>query len=306
MGNGRIDSPIGRRDQGGRSASAVTVISTSLVIYGILQVGICNAQNIIGCLPCSHQFLTSSYFHNHSSLLDSEFHDFLVKSIDSSSLCKGLHYNSDEIIISDLNRLLIGEGSHRQLVSKLRFTLHLDALKRLDARFCEAIIVERLPNGVFADPFELQHLVERRAFLAADVFGDTNLELPSALSNRSIVEVHSAIACDAETNRCEAVVRLPLHARYPPLNSNGYVEVVIGRPDIFLRCRPEEVQNETCSWGVRNLDSVTKSVVWRIPCGNEAHTGIVSSVTFVSALLCSLAIVFSAIRFSTNDDAKRF
>ncbi|CAN6343974.1 unnamed protein product [Urochloa humidicola] len=72
---------------------------------------------------------------------------------DSGELCKGL--------TDDIEALTLSE-SHRQL----------------------------LPNGVFAGPFELQHFVERKVFLDMAVFGDTNLELPSALSNRSAVEIH--------------------------------------------------------------------------------------------------------------------
>ena len=52
-------------------------------------------------------------------------------------------------------------------------------------------------------------------FSAAAVFGDTNLELPSALSNRSIVEVHMDIGSHITLKSSESVVQVPLHARYP-------------------------------------------------------------------------------------------
>ncbi|KAI3905058.1 hypothetical protein MKX01_017304, partial [Papaver californicum] len=75
--------------------------------------------------------------------------------------------------------------------SSLRVSIQPDTnVSELPAHFCEAVVIERLPSGVFADPFELQHLVQRGVFLDAAVFGDTNLELPPALSNRSVVEVH--------------------------------------------------------------------------------------------------------------------
>jgi len=107
-----------------------------------------------------------------------------------------------------------GEGSHRHVVSTLTFVNQSDGKKWLDSHSCEAVIIERLPIGVFADPFELQHLVHHRAFLDAAVFGDSNLELPSALSNRSIVEIHMDIRNDLLENH-ETVIQLPLHARYP-------------------------------------------------------------------------------------------
>jgi len=89
-----------------------------------------------------------------------------------------------------------------------------------------------------------------------------------------------------------------------PLNAHGYAQVIIGKPDLFLRCRPKDLQTESCSWAVGYLNSGTNNVMWRIPCGDEALARIVSSVTFVSALICSLLIVFSAICFSKNDKIK--
>jgi phosphatidylinositol glycan class X len=51
-------------------------------------------------------------------------------------------------------------------------------------------------------------------FLDVAVFGDTNLELPSALSNRSAVEIHFDLK-PSKSMDCNLVVELPLHARYP-------------------------------------------------------------------------------------------
>ena len=54
-------------------------------------------------------------------------------------------------------------------------------------------------------------------FTKVAVFGDTNLELPSFRSNRSVVEVHmdagSNILSD-QNNGLEMNIQLPLHARY--------------------------------------------------------------------------------------------
>ena len=55
-----------------------------------------------------------------------------------------------------LHRNLIGEGSHRRLSSSVRLEI------QVSAQSCQAIVIERLPSGVFADPFELQHLVQRK------------------------------------------------------------------------------------------------------------------------------------------------
>lgn len=48
------------------------------------------------------------------------------------------------------------------------------------------------------------------------VFGDTNLESPSFISNRSVVEVHMDVSpvLSRSKNELDVVVELPLHARY--------------------------------------------------------------------------------------------
>lgn len=51
-------------------------------------------------------------------------------------------------------------------------------------------------------------------FVDVAVFGDTNLELPTALSNRSSVEIHFDLRLIISTD-CNLEIDLPLHARYP-------------------------------------------------------------------------------------------
>ncbi|XP_038981930.1 uncharacterized protein LOC103723332 isoform X5 [Phoenix dactylifera] len=204
--------------------------------------------SIFGYLPCSQAYLASSYFDRRNSLLESDFHDFLAQEFGTGDLCRGLANDMNVLGLADLHRHLSGEGSHRHVVSTLTFVNQSDA------------------------------------FLDAAVFGDSNLELPSALSNRSIVEIHMDIRNDLLENH-ETVIQLPLHARYPPLDSSGYARIEIGRPDLFIRCRPKQLQPESCSWTLKNLGAgYAKNVMWQVPCGNEAHTGIVSSITFATAL----------------------
>ncbi|XP_038981917.1 uncharacterized protein LOC103721745 isoform X9 [Phoenix dactylifera] len=204
---------------------------------------------IFGCLPCSQAYLASSYFDHRNSLLELDFHDFLAQEFGTGDLCRGLANDMNVLGLADLHRHLSGEGSHRHVVSTLTFVNQSDA------------------------------------FLDAAVFGDSNLELPSALSNRSIVEIHMDIRNDLLENY-ETVIQLPLHARYPPLDSSGYARIEIGRPDLFIRCRPKQLQPESCSWTLKILGAgYAKNVMWQVPCGNEAHTGIVSSITFATALM---------------------
>ncbi|KAJ8544067.1 hypothetical protein K7X08_025685 [Anisodus acutangulus] len=151
----------------------------------------------------------------------------------------------------------------------------ISQLKRSSSPFqspksCEVIIVERLPSGVFADPFELQHLVQRGVFRDAAVFGDTNLELPSFLSNRSLVE---------------------------PLG-HGFSRVEFASPDLFLRCNVEGKHVTSCLFPLdkQNAKPNDGHPVWEVPCGNREHTEIVSAFTFISAVVSALLIIVASLR----------
>ncbi|KAF8380735.1 hypothetical protein HHK36_028225 [Tetracentron sinense] len=122
-------------------------------------------------------------FEKHGSLLESDFQKSLEHELPLDS-CKGSPDNLNPVLkLSVLQRRLIGEGAHQRLFSSFKFNVQLEALSELHTHFCEAVMIERLPSGIFADPFELRHLVQHGVFIDAAVFGDTNLELPSALSN---------------------------------------------------------------------------------------------------------------------------
>ncbi|KAI3980020.1 hypothetical protein MKX01_042674 [Papaver californicum] len=202
---------------------------------------------------------------------------------------------------------LIGEGSHRRLFSSLKVSVQPHTtISELPEHFCEAVVIERLPSGVFADPFELQHLVQRGVFVNAAVFGDTNLELPSALSNRSVVEVHMDIGhniLSKHIDELEINLELPLHARYPPLDGSGYSNVKMGTPDLFIRCTTERnAVCERCLW-VKTADHIKSpadALFWRIPSGNKAPSQVVSYVTFTAAFLSTMLIVLAAIYYSPN------
>ncbi|KAJ4792528.1 Phosphatidylinositol-glycan biosynthesis class X protein [Rhynchospora pubera] len=269
----------------------------SLVIYlcSITVLVLCNHglatvvdednQRTSACIPCSATYLAA----------DPNYPNMLSNIFVSTESCESSLSVVKVIKISNLHRSLEGEGSHRHLISKLK-TIESDSSSTyLDRYNCELVIIETL-NGVFADPFELQRLVNRKVYLDAAVFGDTNLELPAALSNSSFVEIHMDLASSSKANH-ELVVQLPLHVRYPPLDGSAYSNIEISRPDLYIRCRKRNIDKD-CQWGVsiRELGP-TEKVKWRIPCGDDAHSTIVSSVTFLSALVCALSIVFASILY---------
>lgn len=86
-----------------------------------------------------------------------------------------------------------------------------------------------------------------------------------------------------------------------PLNESGYSTVKFGAPDILLRCSTKEnVKNHSCFFKIINDDANLNGadIVWKIPSGRKAHTELVSVFTFISALLSTLLIVCTSLRYS--------
>ncbi|KAL6348629.1 hypothetical protein AAG906_016155 [Vitis piasezkii] len=200
--------------------------------------------------PYFEKHITKSYFDKYDSLLDSDFLDFISHELFPGS-CELLLDNLNLVLrLSVQQRSLIGDGSHRHLSSSFRFNIQSELIAELPIHFCEAIIIEKLPYGIFADPFELQHLLQRGVFMDAAVFGDTNLELPSVHSNRSLVEVHTDVDLNTFSRHKDGLeinIDLPLHIRYPPLEESGYSNIELGAPDLFMRCSIEaKSHNQSC------------------------------------------------------------
>ena len=103
----------------------------------------------------------TTYFERYESLLGSNFQDFVTRELHSCLCDKLLEDKRLVIRQSVLQRHLIGEGSHRRLSSAIRLDIDPKLVSKLSNKYCEVIFVERLPLGVFADPFELQHLLQR-------------------------------------------------------------------------------------------------------------------------------------------------
>lgn len=110
----------------------------------------------------ARKYIMGSYFDKYESLHDSSFEDFMAHE-HSFSLCEVFPDNRNlDARLSVLQLSLVGEGSHRHLASSVRLQIEAESIPKLPAHSCEVIIIQRLPLGVFADPFELQHLQERK------------------------------------------------------------------------------------------------------------------------------------------------
>ncbi|XP_057480343.1 uncharacterized protein LOC130767482 isoform X2 [Actinidia eriantha] len=246
------------------------------------------------------KYITELYFKKHDSLLDSDFKSFIANELALGSC--GVLQDKLNIAprLSVLQRYLIGEGSHRRISSSIRLSIQPESTPELPRPLCKIIILARLPSGIFADPFELQQLLQRGVFTDTVVFGDTNLELPSIVSNRSVVEVHVDVGgpniLSEDGNGLELNIELPLH----PLGELGFSRVEFGEPDLFMHCSiEEEAHNQSCLFvQTGSGDESRTDIVWEVPCGIEEHSGVVSVVTFVSAAVSALFIVLAAIHYS--------
>ncbi|KAI8546897.1 hypothetical protein RHMOL_Rhmol07G0155100 [Rhododendron molle] len=290
----------------------VGILLTSLAILGSCmqtflvssKEGKCDTNSDVQPFPKLQKFITEPYFKKRDSLLDSDFRSFISNKLPLDS-CAILQDKLNFMPrLSVLKRYLIGEGSHRHLLSSIGLSIEPESVAELPRNLCKVISIERLPCGVFADPFELQHLLQRGVLRDAAVFGDTNLELPSSVSNCSVVEIHVDVSHNLFSGHMDGVeinIELPLHARYPPLGELAFSRVEFGGPNIFVQCNIEgKSHNHSCLF-ILTGDSAGESqtgIAWDIPCGIKEHNGIVSVVTFVSAVVSALFIVLATVCYS--------
>ncbi|VFQ73161.1 unnamed protein product [Cuscuta campestris] len=243
------------------------------------------------------KYISQSYFEKHDTLTDSAFEHFVAHEVVYGS-CELAKEGEVGLKIMSLDQKLIGEGSHRRLLLSIRLKILLECNSKYQ---CEAIIIERLPSGLFGDSFELERLAQRGAFKEAGVFGDTNLELPSFRSNRSLIEVHFDMGSkllSTHEGEIEFKVELPLHARYQPLG-HGFSRVMFGPPDLFVRYSTERKVGEKCLFPLdyHTAEPEEVDLVWEIPCGDKDHTEIISAITFISAILSALLIIYVSVYY---------
>ena len=102
-----------------------------------------------------------SYYEKYKSLDDSDYKDFTAQQL-PFAFCDVQPENPNIVLrLLAFERKLIGEGSHRHLSSSIRISVQHKTTPELSQCNCVVIAIEKLPSGVFADPFELQHLLQR-------------------------------------------------------------------------------------------------------------------------------------------------
>ncbi|KAK1374996.1 hypothetical protein POM88_031189 [Heracleum sosnowskyi] len=218
------------------------------ILFLLADIGSCKDTFI-----STARFITEPYFEIYDSLIHSDFQEFLAHEV-PLDLCEVLQHKIDHTPrLSILQHHLIGEGSHRRLSTSVRFDINQESVSELPDHCCEAIIIEKLPSGVFADPFELQDLLHRRG----------------------------------SKNEPEINIELPIHVRYPPLGERGYSRIEFGLPDLFTRCNVEgKFHSEICIFKstVSIAQALDDGFVWEVPSGKKKHGSNCISFNF---LLCN-------------------
>ncbi|KAG6544425.1 hypothetical protein Mapa_014063 [Marchantia paleacea] len=202
---------------------------------------------------------------------------------------------SPRATVVSLQRNLIGNGAHRELHTDITVKYEADQSSQL-AEDCDLILIEKLSNGVFADPFQLQRLEQQKSFKNVHIFGDVDLERPARSSSQSVVVIHQTLVevVGVEHRQLQSTVALPLHARYPPSSTDTYFQLNITMPQVMVNCINREVSSTkrsegTCIQPVTVLPSQT--LHWFIPTGHPLHSSLVDGFT-TSAALAGVVLIF--------------
>lgn len=127
-----------------------------------------------GEVSCPKKWILKPDLEYFDTPLESHSQDFVEHKI-SRCLCKALiGAQTTELKLSGLERHLIGEGSHRRLSSSIRMNVCDEFVVNHPAYSCEVIVIEKLPHGIFTNPFESQHLFQHGSKLLLVPSGRTH------------------------------------------------------------------------------------------------------------------------------------
>ncbi|XP_062868939.1 phosphatidylinositol-glycan biosynthesis class X protein isoform X2 [Trichomycterus rosablanca] len=163
----------------------------------------------------------------------------------------------------------------------------------------KALLVHRLPRGVYMDRYQIADL-NKDTGLQALLDSPVDLESPAHLSSS-----FSALVFLSTPGPLQATV--PVHGRYHrPSNTGGWEHVTIEPPRLLLRQEscgtldpslshsvvkaPCTFQNESvCSWLEIHGLQVSR-VIFEIPVGDSSLTNQVCVVTLLVTMLCCIYI----------------
>ncbi|XP_046571342.1 phosphatidylinositol-glycan biosynthesis class X protein-like [Haliotis rubra] len=222
----------------------------------------------------------------------------------SSVLC--LTSASRRIGTPYLERHLHKKGFHRDLSTTVEWLVNPH--NRGDINHCMILLLEKLPPGVYVDPFQLSAMLQ---FGGPKVLVDAavNIEKPAHLSPPHTLHVYTELKTVTDNDEgfsLAASVTLPIHLRYqPPTHETSvtHVDLVISNPRMFTNCSIKEsvallqapcdyTNTSQCLWHEHHYLAEQDSVACRVPVGNTSYLPLVVAVTLLVTGLGCLFIVY--------------
>ncbi|KAL3138285.1 hypothetical protein ABBQ32_006102 [Trebouxia sp. C0010 RCD-2024] len=217
---------------------------------------------------------------------------------------KTAHVQCRQMQVNSTDAKLHKTGFHGKMI----YTVDLPQAVAVNG--CNITVLQLLPAGVYADPYELQNLVTTTTHKCSSgllssfrVFGFIDVEKIETDCGPTLLSVSGhyaasqmqAVSCNGHM---QAKLTVPMHARYPALQKHrpsgyssfffsGLHQYNISRP--FLRV---EHASETANVATSQCYSaqVQHSLHWTVPTGGMWHMQFVEVVTVLAAVssLCVL------------------
>lgn len=201
---------------------------------------------------------------------------------------------------------------------KITYTVDLPQHMGFDSH--KFTVLQLLPAGLYADPYELQNLVtttmqrgDSKLLSSFKVFGLIDVEKIETECSQTVLSISAHYAaCQTDDASCTAHMQMeltvPLHARYPAPQTfhapgfkaflwSGLHHYNITRPLFLVEDASESgAATPRCySTPAQQISSSGQQFVyWTIPTGGMWHMQLVEIVTVLTAV-CSLCILLKAI-----------
>ncbi|KAH9519795.1 hypothetical protein Btru_070933 [Bulinus truncatus] len=205
----------------------------------------------------------------------------------------------------ELKRSLLGHGFHRDLVTTI--VISPNVRKSHSMPQCCILMVESLPPGVYADPYQLNSL---KPFGGPQVVFDrpVNIEAAEFMSSSHELYIYLNVSEHSmETSSGNTVINVsyPIHARYHRPSKDidvTHVTVTLLHPTFYSNCSqsdqvshitaPCDVSNTTfCHWMPLTYLSSSAPLTLQVPVGQESHKPLVIVVTLLVSITVSALLV---------------
>ena len=183
---------------------------------------------------------------------------------------------------------------------------------------CQLTVLQPLPAGIYADPYELGSLVSTSGgskgfelrISSFKLFGTIDVEKIESECNATVLAVSAQLhTFRDETWSCpvmnHSILSVPLHARYPapqmqPLPGSltsllgAHHQYNVADPTISVTCASSPLLKSGCVSSAGSEANQAMQLHWVVPAGGLWHALLVQLVTSVSAL-SSLLILLKAV-----------